>query len=419
MRTAPAFTLTEVLVVLIILGLIVSIVAMRAPDLFDRARLRDASARLQSDLDMLAINARVQGAFGTLDLSSDGSGYRLRVGENLVLQRKLPANIRISGPSPLAIDPAGRLSAARLRLTSPHDEMEFTIDPVTGRANPGNGAHGSRRRRRNPGRRVASLSRHALRHPIRHCAGTRRSTGDEPRTNCLGRSARNLARHIHIWLARGLWLDAGLRNFQRRAKPAPDARDLHDEHQTAFRTKNLIDHKLGGTPLLLPALTLLEMSVALGVLSLLAAFAFSNIGPWVGQGQQAQQEAIYWREAAVAQLTLSELGAGIVDPQRLVINPNEAHFRTNAPRLSPTPLDASLRIEQDRGFSRLVLSAPQLAHESVLLDHAPPLRFRAEATSVIVLEVERNRQWLPLLFARVETTAQLTCAFDRISRSCR
>ena len=98
--TQPAYTLTEVLIVLIILAFAATLVASGSPAMFAHAALRQAAARLSSDLDLAAMRARGEGAFGELRIAADGTGYGLYVDGRAVRGRTLPRGIRLSASAP-------------------------------------------------------------------------------------------------------------------------------------------------------------------------------------------------------------------------------------------------------------------------------------------------------------------------------
>lgn len=149
MRLAPAYTLTEILVVLIILALIAGVTASGAPAAFERAALRQAEAKLATDLDTGAMRARQAGAFGALAIGPNGASYAIRVGDEAVITRSLPRDVFLIAPSPLALDAAGRWAPARLLIKSKTHEIAFDIDPIVGRATrAGHGVDGSAGRRR-------------------------------------------------------------------------------------------------------------------------------------------------------------------------------------------------------------------------------------------------------------------------------
>ena len=56
-------------------------------------------------------------------------------------------------------------------------------------------------------------------------------------------------------------------------------------------------------------MTLVELMVALAILGLSAALAFSNIGPWLAQSRASAAESGFWRAVTPTQLLLDELAA--------------------------------------------------------------------------------------------------------------
>src|SRR5262249_19200894 len=96
---------------------------------------------------------------------------------------------------------------------------------------------------------------------------------------------------------------------------------------------------------LAPAMTLIELMVALAIIGLCTGVVFSNMGPWLQQSRASRDEALLWRSASQAQLLLSELTAAAIDPAHRTISADEARFSVYLPRLAPAPVDVDLRIE--------------------------------------------------------------------------
>ena len=165
-------------------------------------------------------------------------------------------------------------------------------------------------------------------------------------------------------------------------------------------------------------MTLIELMVALAILGLCAGLVFSNLGPWLSQSRSAQNDALFWRALAPAQLALSELTTAAVNPSARAINTSEARFQVYLPRLAPEPVSVDLKIEPSPRGARLLLRSPTLAQASVLLDQAPPLRF-ATRSDGLVLEAQAHQAWQSVAIASFSANAPLTCSFDPISRSCR
>jgi len=425
---APAFTLTELLVVLAILGLVVSLVSLGAPSLFERGAREQARARLFSDLDRLSMLARREGVFGALEVTADGSGYQLTLGGAVIEHRRLDSRIRLRAtPQHIAVDPAGRFASARLTLESKTHEENFVIDPITGRAaRAGHGADRGARRRRRAERRVLLVSRRVARCAYRSCAraqsGFANRLGGEPaRGNPSGLAGvRAFRRASGLFLGNGLPGNTG--NSQRPACPDP----LHgDRDAAAWAFGNFSQHGLGRTARralnidTAPAMTLLELLVALVVLSLFASLVFANTGPWLRENRRINREAVFWRAVPTAQLLAAELAASAINTQdSAYISATEARFTIYAPRFSDAPISAVLHIEEAADGGRLTLDIG--ADRAVIFDHAPPLRFVAQPTAAsIILEAKATGGWAPLIVAPLRTDGPLECTFDMISRTCR
>jgi general secretion pathway protein H len=126
------FTLIEMLVVLVIMGLFVGLVSTIAqPD--DRAVLRHEAERLSQLLDLAATEARLTGH--SIAWTADESGYRFwRAGDDsgwseirdseLLRARTLPQGMVISGFSVENMRPQG---AMRLEFTPQGSSLAFTI----------------------------------------------------------------------------------------------------------------------------------------------------------------------------------------------------------------------------------------------------------------------------------------------------
>jgi len=167
-------------------------------------------------------------------------------------------------------------------------------------------------------------------------------------------------------------------------------------------------------------MSLMELMVALAILSLAAGLLFSNTGPWLSRTRESADQALFWRSASSTQSLLSELAAGAVDPSTASVTATEVRFRTLAPRLAPAPFSLTLRLAQNEKGSLLTLSAPAIGADDVLLLDAPAsLRFDASHRDGVAIDLNRNGVWTPLLSASFATNAPLVCAFDPIPRTCR
>jgi hypothetical protein len=167
-------------------------------------------------------------------------------------------------------------------------------------------------------------------------------------------------------------------------------------------------------------MSLMELMVALAVMSLVAGVLFSNLGPWLSRTCASNDEAALWRSASSAQSLLSELTAGAVDPSTFVVTSTEVRFRTLAPRLAQMPFSLTLRLTENERGARLDLHAPEVIADDVLLLETPSsLRFDTSRRNGIAIDLNRNGVWTPLLTASFATNAPLVCAFDPIPRTCR
>src|SRR5437879_4583082 len=95
MKAAPAFTFVEMLVVILILGLMVGVTALSAPQMFDRGALRQASARLETDLADAARRARSEASFASIAPIENGSAYEIALSDRPMVRRQLPGRVRI------------------------------------------------------------------------------------------------------------------------------------------------------------------------------------------------------------------------------------------------------------------------------------------------------------------------------------
>jgi prepilin-type N-terminal cleavage/methylation domain-containing protein len=424
---APAFTLTELLVVLAIMGLVVGLVSAGAPGMFERAALRQARARLESDLNNFALRARQEAVFGALKTTEEGRFYQLTLGQQIVLTRRLPRDVRLHlSAATLAIDPAGRFPAATLTLEGKAHEETLSFDSITGRIrSAGDRTPRSPRRRRHPriGDRV--FSRGLARRANRSFARTRQRAGGDLRRERAGGGRALLAIWRQFWRALKLFLDVEVRAIVTHSQSAFGLGGMCDDHHIGRRRRTTGDPDHGlcaPTPGLLPAMTLMELLVALSVLSLLSGLAFSSIGPWLKETRRTNDDAAFWSSVAPAHLILTELTTGAVDvDDNFQVQAREAHFRAYAPRLALAPVDIDLIIAHEADGDQLILHSPN--GDSVLLSRAPPLRLANDSVGAdqrrLVLEAQIGAVWLPLAIAPVRSDGPLVCNFDLISRNCR
>ena len=167
-------------------------------------------------------------------------------------------------------------------------------------------------------------------------------------------------------------------------------------------------------------MTLMELLVALVVLGLISALAFSNIGPWLSQSRASASEASLWRGISSTQLVMGEFAAGAIDPTARRFDAAHANFRALVPRLSATPVHASFSIMREASRSTLSLTVPELSQDaSVLIESAAPLRFSDRDDQTLVLELQRGGVWAPIVVVNFPADAPFVCAFDPIPRTCR
>ena len=133
------FTLIEVLVVLLIMGLFVGLVsAIVRPD--DRGLLRLEAERLAQLLDLAAAESRLTGK--SIAWTADGPGYRFwwMTGDaewsevrdsDLLRARTLPQGMMISG---LQVENLPAHGAMRLEFTPSGPALSFTIEMTLGAA---------------------------------------------------------------------------------------------------------------------------------------------------------------------------------------------------------------------------------------------------------------------------------------------
>jgi prepilin-type N-terminal cleavage/methylation domain-containing protein len=424
MSRAPAFTLTELLVVLTILGLLVGIVSISAPQMFARAALRDAESRLRADLDIFATRARQAGAFGAFEANSDGRSYHVLIDQHGAIVRQLPRQVRVRVTAArLNMDPAGRLEPGLIILETDNVKTEIAIDPFTGRAlRPSDGAGGSSRRKRHHRSRTRHVHERDAQFALRPRPRPRQFSRDHNRRACVAKCGSGLAVWASLGRTRQVFLDTIMRALSWRPQSASRTDRVHHHRDHSRRRRRHAAHFGGSpTPWSLPALTLIEMLVSLTILGLVAGLAFSNVGAWLGDSRRAGGEAEFWRSVPPAQLMLAELAAGAVQgPNAPSIRTDEARFHAYVPRLSARSQIVTLHIARVDRHSALVLEAGDV-HATLLAD-APPLRFAptpAGDADAIVVEALVQGAWMPLLAAPFGSNGPLTCEFDLISRTCR
>lgn len=421
---APAFTLTEMLVVLALLGVMVGLVALAAPDTFARAALQHSASALVSDLDRAALNARREAAYGELSITP--RAYTITIGSQPLLTRALPRRVRLrASATTFAIDPAGRFAAGEITLESEHDTLNFTIDAITGRVSrsgPGSGRNPRRRRDRRNGRDTVliGIARHAQRPQPRAYA----SGGNGASAITVGSGAERVAGDGARGRVRGLLLVARLRarSFLRQFKARTlelfgrgrAAQRIHQQSPELQRSM--------GAAARSPAFTLMELLVALVILGLIAGLVSTSLTPWIALSRHSSEQASFINALASAELTIDELAAGAINAdQDAAITQRRVQFATYVPRLSPTPLHIALTIEQRNNASSLVLRVSEIeARPTTLLESHEPLRFAVNgaAASGFRVEARAHDVWSPVLIARFYTSAAFTCAVASAAGQC-
>lgn len=426
---SPAFTLTELLVVLIIIGLLIALTSSIAPRYFERMAGEQSKSTLHSDLDRLSFEARKRAQFGAFVVRDDGTGYSLELNGAQWQQVDLPSGITLSpfGTS-VPVDPAGRYAPGTLTLESASHVEVFSFDAITGRATQaGHGTYGSAHRLNDPRHKRDNVS---SRYPD-HASNRIRSANANNRHR--DRSIRLAARFYKLAIARQLWarrrISMAAFLFRRRGQVAAiAARPLHGGGSCSGSTtcSNHSRNGMGRTDQLGPAhseeraFTLLEALVTLTIVSLTTALALSSLEPWLRQSRAIGTEAQFWQSLPAAQLATSEIVSGRINPENAAsVTSQTVEFESFTPRLSPTPQTAKFEITEDsRG--RFGLTVRFGALEGVLLSDAPPLHFNSSNDlDAVILEARIGNQWRPVVIADWPANAPLSCIFDLISRECR
>ncbi|GAM96827.1 hypothetical protein U91I_00448 [alpha proteobacterium U9-1i] len=419
--TRDAYTLTETLVVLAIFGLIAALVAAGAPSMASRAQSQSAAARLAADLTLAPIEARRLGAFGALVSTNGGKRYQVRLNEALLIDRDLPYGVRIDlAPEPISIDAAGRWQGETIELESPDGRILFIIDDVTGVATrQSNGIDGNTHRSSDLSgdidRLLVGSQRRARRPGKSKKSGLRRRT----RQRNLAHRNNSVAEHPSFGPARRLGM-APLVRPKCYAKSSPGARKMRGPRFFAANASNGIHHnERRRARAIAPAMSLLELLVALAVLGLVSALVFSNVGGNIEQARSRSEDAQFWRAIDPAQILLAELASGSIEPRTRSISATEAAFDAIVPRLSVTPLRVRLGIAQHGQSATLRFYAGD--RNSLVLHARGALRFAQTDHMLLVLEHRRRagETWTPIAVGRFLTNAPFQCSFDPIPRTCR
>ena len=142
------YTLTEMLVVLLLLSLITAIGPVAIQKLMPSVAVNSAARTLNADLETLRIRAMMSGSEGRLQVDQDGHHYDLLIGGETIRQRNLANSVRVSaqnfeeqdykedGEQSLLVlaSAGGRLSGAPLVLRRGNKTKYIEINSVFGTA---------------------------------------------------------------------------------------------------------------------------------------------------------------------------------------------------------------------------------------------------------------------------------------------
>lgn len=420
MKRTNGFTLTEMLVVIAVMGLMVVVTAGLAPRIFERAAFIRVRAQLSTDLARAGREARTQAAFGAVTVTSSGDGYSIVVGTQ-VLTRTLPRPIRVQVREPVRIDAAGRYSGGPVILQGGRHEAAFVIDPILGRAR----SSGNRSDRSGGGGRTDRPLQRAL----SEVAGRRwwePSQKPEARGDGCGAAASGSgdcadgASWDHSGPHRLHFVAAGV---PQGGGPADRPTALASLRNQAVGRPNRPDRRVARQRTRRLGMTLVEMLVALAVLGLIFSFGFAILGPALRQGKTLETRADELSDVAAVQRLLPELVQSSVLGQ-VRATETTAYIKTYLPRVAATPIEIQLPISRNQNGFRLYLDAGAFGATEILASQ-DPLRWVVEAKpsgARLMLQVKRQRQneeWSPLAVASTVVNAPTPCSFDTISRACR
>jgi len=137
------YTLTEMLVVLLLLSLITAIGPVAIQKLLPSLAVNSAAKTLSADLETLRIRAMMSGSEGRLQVDPNGVQYELLIGGEAIRQRDLASSVRVSaqnyeedGEQHLLVlaSADGRLSGAPLVLRRGNKTKYIEINSVFGTA---------------------------------------------------------------------------------------------------------------------------------------------------------------------------------------------------------------------------------------------------------------------------------------------
>ncbi len=143
MRRQAGYTLTELLVVLLLLSLITALGPVAIQKLLPGMAVNSAVQTLQADLQTLRTRALTSGSIGELRIENDGKSYILLIAEQTIRQRKLGNAVRVrsvgeeiyeNGGGIILAGADGRLSSLTLVLERGSKSKSIRINPVFGTA---------------------------------------------------------------------------------------------------------------------------------------------------------------------------------------------------------------------------------------------------------------------------------------------
>jgi len=143
MRRQAGYTLTELLVVLLLLSLITATGPVAIQKLLPGMAINNAAQTLQADLQTLRTRALTSGSTGELRIENDGRSYTLLVAEQTIRRRKLGNAVRVrsageeiyeNGASIILAGADGRLSGLALVLERGSKAKRIQINSVFGTA---------------------------------------------------------------------------------------------------------------------------------------------------------------------------------------------------------------------------------------------------------------------------------------------
>jgi prepilin-type N-terminal cleavage/methylation domain-containing protein len=135
------YTLTELLVVLLLLSLITAIGPVALQRLLPKIAINSAAQTLQADLQTLRTRALTSGSQGQIRIENGGRSYSLLIAEQPIKRRTLGNAVRIRslsaekyGDDDLVITAGagGRLSGATLLVERGKRNKQIQINPVFG-----------------------------------------------------------------------------------------------------------------------------------------------------------------------------------------------------------------------------------------------------------------------------------------------